>query len=299
MVYALVTLVDLFTDNIGRASVYPSNRQVEASGKYDSNNALLYTGERALLLAHNKIYTFHYQTRDNLAFSKCFVRRGLLSRHPEPYRQRESMRPLSFDEIRGLFMAGAVNPQLKQSMKDVIAYGKANDWNFNDQPGEEFKGKPLYTLLLSPIRTFQEFKAYRARAKEIGLDNGGMRKAAQEFKYLNPLFFWTQPHSRMFYLMIAGESTSLWERSYFLMNTIVSAFKRDDGQNSSRIMSAFMHLALNKVEHKSLLVWVSKVIFHYSCRFHHGKNYLHNMVNGYFKAEDHPFKPMSYGMEVM
>lgn len=126
-----------------------------------------------------------------------------------------------------------------------------------------------------------------------------MRKAAQEFKYLNPLFFWTQPHGRMFYKEVAGVKSTLFERLYFLGNTVVSAFKGDDGQNSSRIMSAFMHLALNKVEHKSLIINMSKVIFHYSCRYHHGKDYLHKMINGYFKSERHPFRQMSYGVEVM
>lgn len=299
MTYTILTLINMYTDIIGRASVFPSDRMKEASGNFDSNNALLYTGERAILTHLAGLYDFHYQTQDNLAFSKCFVRSGLLSRHPEPYRQRSTMRPLSFDELRGFFMAAAVNPQLMPLAREIIKYGELNHWNFNDQPGEEFKGAPLWTLLKTPKETFRQWKAYRARAKEIGLDNGGMRKAAQEFKYLNPLFFHTQLHSRLFYKETAGVKSTLFERLYFLGNVLVSMFKKDDGQNSSRIMAAFMFLALNKVKHKSLLINLSKVIFHYTCRFHHGKNYLHKMINGYFKSEQHPFKALSYGVEVL
>lgn len=298
MTFTLLELIDKYTDIIGRTSVKPSDRIQEVQGNFDSNNALLYTGERAILMELAGLYSFHYQTQDNLAFSKCFARAGLLTRHPQPYRFKESMRPLSFDEVRGFFMAAAVNPQLKPMMDEIIKYGEINHWNFNDQPGEEFQGKPLISLLKTPKETLSQWKAYRARAKEIGLDNGGMRKAAQEFKYLNPLFFWTQPHSRAFYKLVAGEKATLWEKLYYLLNTVVSATKRDDGQNSSRIMAIFMALTLNKVQHKSLLISLSKVVLHRACRFHHGKNYLHKMINGYFKDEHMPLKALSYGVEL-
>ncbi len=299
MTLTILELISKYTDIIGRASVYPSDRQKEANGIFDSNNALLYTGERAILMHLAGLYDFHYQTQDNLAFSKCFARSGLLSRHPHPYRYRDNMRPLSFDEVRGFFMAAAVNPQLMPMAKEIIKYGELNHWNFNDQTGEEFKGAPLISMFKTPVETFRQWKAYRARAEEIGLDKGGMRKAAQEFKYLNPLFFWTQPHSRAFYKAIAGESTTLWERLYFFINTLIGAFQKDDGQNSSRIMEGFMLIALNKVYHNSLLISLSRIIYHWSCRYHFGKRYMYKMMSMYFKDKNNPLIALSYDVEVM
>lgn len=75
MILPLFALIPMYTDIIGRASVYPANHIKESSGNFDSNNALLYTGERAILMDLAGIYTFHHQTKDNLAFSKCLVRR--------------------------------------------------------------------------------------------------------------------------------------------------------------------------------------------------------------------------------
>ena len=288
-----------FTDILGRCTVHPTNRSQESLGNFDSNNALLYTGELSLLLHRSMLIGFGYQTQVSLAFSKCSVKlanAAILTRHPEPYRQGHSMRPLSMDEMRGFFMALTVNPQLKTLAEEVLRYGKANEWVFSDQPGQELKGKPLLSLLKTPQETFSQLKAYRARAKEIGLDNGGMSKAAQEFKYLNPMFFWTSPANRMFYKLCAGQSASIWEKSYFLLSEMIGLFGKDAG---SRLMGGFMHLALNNVEHKSVLVKVARLVYHVGSRWHYGKNYMYELANEYFEEPHHPIKVLSYGMEVM
>lgn len=299
---ALQYLLTTYTDILGRVSLKPSNKDKESTGDFDSNNALLYTGELSLLLKKAGLYTFNYQVQHNLAYSSCTVRFGneaVLTRHPEPYRFNPNMRPLSFDELRGLFMAATVNPQLKPIALALIRYGENNNWVFTDQPNEEYKGKSLLSLLKTPKETVSQWKAYRARAKGIGLDNGGMRKAAQEFKYLNPMFFWSQPSNRMFYKMCANRDTTLLERSWFLLAEILGAFEKDDGQNSSRLMGGFMHLALNNVEHKSLLVKAARLVYHTSCRYHFGRDYMYDMCSKYYKEEHHPITVLSFGVEVL
>lgn len=300
---ALQHLLTTYADIIGRVSLKPSNKSKESIGDFDSNNALLYTGELALLLKLSGLYTFNYQVQHNLAFTKCAIQfRGgyaVLTRHPEPYRYDPDMRPLSFDELRGFFMAATINRQLKPLADSLIAYGEKNSWVFTDQPHEQFMGKPLLSLLKTPKETLSQWKAYRARAKEIGLDNGGMRKAAQEFKYLNPMFFWTQPSNRMFYKMCAGHKTTLLERMWFLLSEVAGAFDKDDGQNSSRLMGGFMHLALNNVDHKSLLVKAARLVYHTSGRYHFGRDYMYAMCSKYFKEPHHPITVLSLGVEVL
>lgn len=288
-----------FTDILGRCTVHPTNRSEESQGNFDSNNALLYTGELALALHRSGQYGFSYQTQHNLAWSRCTLHFGnmaLITRHPEPYRSKPTMRPLSMDELRGTFMAATVNPQLMPLARALIRYGENNHWNFNDQVGEEYKGASLVSLLKTPKVTFSQWKAYRARAKEIGLDNSGMRKAAQEFKHLNPLFFYTKPSDRMFYKLCAGYSATIWEKSFFLISELSGLFKKDAG---SDLMGGFMHIALNNVEHKSVLVKMARLVYHVGARCKYGKNYMYELADTYFEEPHHPTKVLCYGMEVM
>jgi hypothetical protein len=288
-----------YTDIIGRCTVYPTNRAAELQGNFDSNNALLYSGELALLLHRSDLYSFSYQTQHNLAWAMCTIKFGneaLITRHPEPYRLKPNMRPLSFDELRGTFMAATVNPQLMPLAKALIRYGENNNWVFTDQPNQEYQGKSLLSLLKTPQETFSQLKAYRARAKEIGLDNGGMRKAAQEFKYLNPMFFWTKPSDRAFYKLCAGQSATMWEKSFFLLSEMIGVFSKDAG---SRLMGGFMHMALNNVKHHSMLVKAARLVYHWGSRYHYGKNYMYELADEYFAAPHHPIKVLCYGTEVM
>lgn len=271
----------LYHDCIGRTTLFPAQHQSCLNQDYDTNNAVLWSGEMALLLYEiNGYVPTEFKETLVKTIQSQFIKPGLLSRHPEPYRFKADMRPISFDEFHGVAFLAAVIPEFRKNMDDVVEHGMQNDWQYWDVPKYE-KGKSWLSIL--SWQGIKELYHY--------LQEDSLRKSTIKYPELYPIFATHHFHQRAFYKMLSTKyKPSAIEELYFAASGILAAHKDN---YSSLSMWIFRWKALEKINYQSqLLSWVRKY-YHSQLNERFGQNYEQVVFANFYEDSAHPFHQLS------
>lgn len=266
-----------FTDCLGRTTLNQSKNEECIKGNYDNNNALLYSGEMVVLL--KEFYgniPDHHKNKILKFLPSHFIKKGLLSRHPEPYRFSEKMRPISFDELTGVSMMASVIPEIGEYVDDIVAYGLQHNWQYWDVPNYE-DGKTWFSLLgLTPML---KFKSY--------LNEESLRKSTIKYPELYPIFSTHHIHQRAFYKMMSKSyKPNLFEVFYFSLASFLSESKEN---SSSLVMWLFRWKALSHKPYEHKLIQMAERSWKNAMVKRFGNDYEAEIFNLYFDNKDHPF----------
>lgn len=278
---ALDSHIKEYRDCLNRVTLRPANNEECLKQNYDSNNAILWSGEMAILMKETLGYVpGEYKQELINSITKHFSSPGLLSRHPEPYRLLPDAKPISFDEYHGLAFLASVIPEFRKTMDEVVEYGEKNYWQFWDIPGQE-QGKPLWQLLT--LKNLKDFYYY--------LQEENLRKATLKYPAWSALFATHHIHQQAMYKMLSTKyKPSLFEELYF---AATAYFAKDKDNYSSLSMWIFRFKALDQINYKSKIVsWVKKLYLnHLEERF--GKDYELVVFSRFYEDENHPFHRMA------
>lgn len=268
--------INLYTDCLGRTTLLPANISECENENYDTNNALLFTGELVILLKELKGISPEIKNRVLTFIPKHFVKPGLLSRHPEPYRFREDMKPISFDEFTGVAFMAAVIPELRKDMDDVVKYGIENNWQYWDMPGYE-KGKSWFELL-HPLALAQ-LVPY--------LQEESLRKSTVNYPRLYPIFATHHFHQRAFYKMMSNSYKPNWfETVYFA----AASYLAETTENSSSLaMWLFRYKALDHKPMDNSLIRYAQARWRAKMLSRFGEKYEQIIFQRYYEDKNHPF----------
>jgi hypothetical protein len=273
--------LDQYTDCLGRTTLLPSNIPNCLNKDYDSNNAILWSGEMAILLKD-----FHGEVPEDVKnqlkkfLPSHFVKTGLLSRHPEPYRYLDTMRPISFDEYTGVAFMASVIPELSKFMDDTVEYGIKNNWQFWDVPTYE-NGKSLKTLF--SLKALKQWVPY--------LQEESLRKSTIKYPELYPLFATHHIHQQAFYKMMSSKyKPSLFEELYF---AVASYFAEDKHSWSSLNMWIFRYKAIEYKKYDSKIISYMKERFEKKMLKRFGMFYETLVFQQFYEDYNHPFHLIS------
>lgn len=271
--------VEEYSDCFGRTTLYPAKLDECLAQNYDSNNAILWSGEMAMLLKENLgSVPEEFKTKMLQVMPLHFSQPGLLSRHPHPYRYNEDMKPISFDEYHGLAFLSTVIPEFKETMDQVVEYGQKNHWQFWDMPGHE-KGKPLWSLL-----TFSNLKLFFTEY----LQEDHLRRATLKYPSWYPLFATHHLHQRAFYKMTSKSyKANFFEEVVFATAGVLAANGNDNF--SSMAMWMFRYKALNHLNYDSKVIKWSEKYFKEKLTDRFGPNYPQYVFQKFYKDQEHPF----------
>lgn len=283
---SLETHIREYRDCLNRVTIFPADHEKCLNQDYDSNNAILWSGEMALLMKES-YGSVPEDYRKNIVTSikNHFSKPGLLSRHPDPYRFSPTMKPISFDEYHGVAFLAAVIPEFRETMDEVVEYGEKNHWQFWDIPGQE-QGKPLWSLLT--IQNLKDFYAY--------LQEENLRKATLKYPAWSALFATHHIHQRALYKMFSTKyKPSLFEELYF---TATAYFAKDKDNYSSLAMWIFRFKALDEINYNSKpIAWVKKLyLSRLEERF--GANYESVVFEQFYIDTNHPFHRLAAMPEI-
>lgn len=270
-----------YHDCIGRTTLFPAMHEACLNQDYDTNNAVLWSGETAILLY--EIYGY-VPTEFKVNFIKSiqsqFITPGLLSRHPEPYRFKEDMRPVSFDEFHGVAFLAAVIPEFRKNMDEIVEHGENNYWQYWDVPKYE-KGKSWWSIV--------SWKGIKELYNYIQEDS--LRKSTIKYPELYPIFATHHFHQRAFYKMLSTKyKPSAFEELYFAVSGLLAAHKDN---YSSLSMWIFRWKALEHAGyHSKVLSWVRS---YYNNKLHErfGSKYEQIVFANFYEDKEHPFHKMS------
>lgn len=278
--FNLKAQIGVYTDCLGRTTLEPANREECLKQNYDTNNALLYTGELVILLQENEGIPADIKNKVLEFLPRHFVKPGLLSRHPEPYRFTRSMKPISFDEFTGVGFMAAVIPELRTYLDQVVEYGEDNYWQYWDVPGHE-KGRSWYDLLYP--KSLIQWIPY--------LQEDSLRKSTIRYPELYPVFATHHFHQRAFYKMMSKSYKPNWfEELYFVAASVLS---EDKDNYSSLAMWLFRYKALEHREYKSSIVNWAKERWRKKMTSRYGQKYNEVIFNLYYENDNHPFHAMA------
>lgn len=270
-----------FTDCLGRTTLEPSKNEECLVGQFDNNNALLYSGELALLLKdlYGEVPKIHKNKILDFLPSH-FIKKGLLTRHPEPYRFNENMRPISFDELTGVAMMAAVIPEVQNLVDDIVLYGLNNHWQYWDVPNHEF-GVSWFNLLKPD--SLKQWTSY--------LSEESLRKSTIKYKKLYPIFATHHIHQRAFYKMMSKSyKPNLFEILYF---SFASYFSESKDNASSLTMWLFRWKALENKPFDHFFIKQAQKSWVNSMKQRFGLSYEEKILESYFENREHPFHLIS------
>jgi hypothetical protein len=272
--------IKTYTDCLGRTTLEPANIPECKKENYDTNNALLFTGELVILMKELKGVPSDIKKQITTFLPKHFIKPGLLSRHPEPYRFRKDMKPISFDEFTGVAFMASVIPELRPYVDDIVKYGLENNWQYWDMPGYE-KGKSWFELLY-PTALLQWIPY---------LQEENLRRGTVRYNKLYPLFATHHFHQRAFYKMMSLSYKPNWiEEAYFVGASLLAEYT---DSSSSFAMWLFRYKALEHRNYQSPMIKWASSHWREKMREKFGEQYDKVIFQMYYESKDHPFHHMA------
>ena len=175
-----------YFDDLGRVHTKP----IKPEDNFPTNNAWIYTAIYDTLRIMNDRYQYYGSYRDCIAKCNIAGNYGLYSRHPEPYRFKEGMVPISHDEIIGIAMLDTINA------KRIVLQSPY----FCDIPNYEKPNKLPFYRKIKPWASF----LYRIVVKKET-----SRKITKQYPELFNTFFTHRRQYRYIYQSLSGFERTL------------------------------------------------------------------------------------------
>ena len=282
-----------FSDPLGRISEKPTDQEYGIS-----DNPNLFTGEYCFLAKLLKRFGTQEELLCSSTFSFAIVEPGLYTRHPQFLRDKFNIpfNVISHDEYLGVLLLAHCLGISEAIAKDIVAYGKAYGWQYNDlYPRANF----FAALKANPIDTIKKLIAYKKDYKANPQDTNSID--LRHDGNISSLTFIRQPRDRALYKLIAREKISLIE-SLWLSFAHVYTTRRDleDGSRGGTMLLAWFRMMLLEAElgkNLPFLVKLSHKLFSKILTRKYGRSYPFVLANRYFdrvSAENNQKHPIIY-----
>lgn len=268
-----------FKDPLGRPSDKPDNVEYGIT-----DNALLFTGEYALLMSYLSkldfgVYSFLVQVLED-----SLVQKGLHTRHPQSLMKTYNIAPnkMSHDEMNGIAFISVACPALSTYTKDMMTYLEAHHNQYYDlEPESDF----IKALRSDPIDALKKLYAYYKDYKSNPQDTNSVD--LRHDGNISALSSWKMPRDIAFYTLAAGKKPSLFSTMFLGLSTILSARRNihDGSRGGTMLMVWFRNLALKKLKIRGLNRWIlsqSMRLFDMMLIKKYGKRYPEVLINSYF-----------------